>query len=207
MFCQFALMTLRKPSDLIRFTLCPQRINTYTCHLHKDRAICRESATQSRTGADPVAVRQHTSPAASSICRLQAEASRILKHQTRLHELWAPVLFGCHRGCVAHPHDTVLPILPPAQSLPPLGSVCLLPKCTSNKISWAGKSLRLGRSRSLFGQHGWTSRKLQPHGCRCTGLVLTFHAEGNTRQMTDPLGHVHMTPHAARLVSLKHLFP
>jgi len=83
MFHQFALMALWKPSDLIRFTLCPQRINTYTCHLHKDRAICRESATRSRAEADSVAVRQHTSPAASSTRCLQALTSRSIKPDCR----------------------------------------------------------------------------------------------------------------------------
>lgn len=54
----------------------------------------------------------------------------------------------------------------------------------------------------------WTRRKLHPHGFRCVRLVLTFHAfhKGNS-QMTDVLGHAHVTPQAAWLVLLKHSFP
>lgn len=71
-------MALWKPSDLIRFTLCPQRINRYTCHLHKGHVIFRESATQ-RTEVDPVAERQHTSFVPLSTHRVQALPSWSIK--------------------------------------------------------------------------------------------------------------------------------
>lgn len=198
-------MALWKPSDLIRFTLCPQRINTYTCHLHKDHAICRKSATQSRTEVDPVAVRQHTKPMASSTHRLQQLTSWSTK--------WDRMRCG---------------------HLTSLGAVeAALPTCTTLRCP----SFLLSRGYSLLAQHAHSLNARQaksaglvktspwegavassastagsggsysPHGCRCMGLVLTFSAEGNTTQMTDLLGHAHETPHTARLVSLKHLFP
>lgn len=107
--------------------------------------------------------------------------THIVTHQTRCFELWASVLFGCHRGlhcplgsrCAAGPlsHAELFPCADSQNAHQT--AKCKIAKC---KISWAGENLPLERNPSLFGQHGWTRRKLQSHGFRCVRLRLTFHA-------------------------------
>lgn len=136
-------------------------------------------------------------------------STHILTHQTRWLELWASVLFWCHRGCTVHLHHPMQPILSPMWSFSPSWLSMLTPETHIRQSAglvktspWKGILAFLV---SMAGPEGSYS----PHGFRCMRLVLTFHAfhKGNISQMTDVLGHAHVTPHTARLVLLKHLFP